>query len=648
MCGIVGIREFAEGSSHSALLRSVRNMASTLRHRGPDGVGEWADEEAGIAFGHTRLAIIDLSSSGNQPMTSTDGRFVVVFNGEIYNHLELRQELASMGMHFRGHSDTEVLVDAVSVWGVEGTLPRLNGMFAAALWDRENRELTLCRDPFGQKPLYWGIFGRALVFGSEIKAVRRYPAVSCEIDRDALAAYMAVGYVPTPRSIFKGLSKLSPGTLLSIRQDGTVREIRYFDLDRLAVPPRPGEVGVGELKDQLRTLLGASVKRHTVSDVPVGTLLSGGVDSSLIAAIAQSQSAKKIKSFTACFEETTHNEADFAAGVAHHLGTDHTEMRIETKAVRELLPRIPEIYDEPFADSSQVPTTLISMLVRRHVKVALSGDAADELFGGYQRYAAASLAWKIRFMPRPLRKIAARAFRTLGSTRWEGTLNCLPPFGSLTASSTNLLKGARLMEADSFASVYRTMHLHWPSEEAVVIGGSEVAHALRGDFLCPPGLDQLTQMQYLDQCSYLPDDILVKVDRASMASGLEMRVPYLDMSVAKFSWSLPRHAKIRWTTGKWLLRQLLYEYVPRPLVDRPKHGFVAPVGAWLAGPLRSWAEDLLAPATLAADGYLAVEPVRRQWRAFLAGNRGGEHMLWTVLTFLQWRHRYSGTACDEL
>ena len=614
-------------------------MTATLRHRGPDSSGTWIDAEAGLALGHTRLAILDLTDAGHQPMVSEDGRWVLVYNGEIYNHGDLRDELDARGVRFRGHSDTEVLLAAVATWGVEEAVPRLNGMFAAALWDRRDRALFLIRDPLGQKPLYWGRYGDTILFGSEIKAVRRHPAFAGDIDRDALAAYMCFNYVPAPRSIYRGLNKVEPGCRVRIGSDGSIDMSRYWSLDQVAAAPVARRESGAGLKVRLDRVLRDSVRRHSVSDVPVGVLLSGGIDSSLISALMQAQSGQTIKTFTARFEDPLLNEADHAAQVAKHLGTEHIELTVDSTAARDVVPRLSEIYDEPFADSSQVPTALISVLVRQHVTVVLSGDGADELFGGYQRYFAALVGGHATAAPAPLRAMAAWAIRVAMAERFTGFLNHLPSVGSFKITPHRMRKALRLFDGSPFLEIYRSMQAHWDPPEAIVRQGRETLHPLHRSFAPPPQRDRLALMQYLDMRGYLPDDILVKVDRASMAASLELRAPYLDKNVVEFAWTLPLDAKARRGKGKRILRDVLYDYVPRELVDRPKQGFGAPIGRWMVGPLRPWAEDLLDPVAMKAEGFIDPAPVQECWKQHLSGQADWQYALWTVLMFQQWlRH----------
>ena len=618
-------------------------MADTVRHRGPDDSGVWADEGAGIALGHRRLSILDLSPAGHQPMASAGGRYVIAFNGEIYNHLELRRllEASSSQRHWRGHSDTETLLTAFECWGVEETLRRVAGMFAIALWDRSLRVLTLARDRMGEKPLYYGWQGDAFLFGSELKALKAHPAFQGDIDRGALALLLRHNYVPAPWSIFKGIQKLPAGTFLQVSLDRRdARPVAYWSLAELAErgASSPFVGSDAEALDALELHLGNAVRGQMVADVPLGALLSGGIDSTAIAALMQANSTQAVRTFTIGFDERQYDEATHARAVAKHLGTDHTELRLSGEDALALVPQMPAMYDEPFADSSQLPTHLVMKLARRHVTVALSGDAGDELFGGYNRYFLAPKVWRsIGWMPLPLR-------RALGAGLTAFSVESINRFGSgwsrrvgvdLPGDKAHKL-GRRLRDVHGMDDLYASLVSEWSQPEDMVVDGHMPANLVDERDRWPRLADPVSRMMALDGLTYLPDDILVKVDRAAMAVSLETRAPFLDRSVVEFAWSLPMRLKIRDGQGKWLLRQLLDRHVPRALIERPKMGFGIPLDAWLRGPLRDWAESLLAEDRLRREGYLNPAPLRSAWKAHLAGQASYGYRLWSVLMFQAW------------
>ncbi|MDQ4091291.1 MAG: asparagine synthase (glutamine-hydrolyzing) [Actinomycetota bacterium] len=630
MCGIAGAWEAAGDRSPGELAETVAAMAATLRHRGPDDHGVWTDAGAGVALGHRRLSIIDLSPEGHQPMVSASQRYVLSFNGELYNFEELREQLARRGHSFRGRSDTEVLLAACEEWGLDGALDRFNGMFAFALWDARARALHLVRDPVGEKPLYYGRVGGALVFASELDAVRAHPRVGAalEIDRDALSAYLRLNYVPAPHSIYRGVHKLPAGHVVTVRDAGeALPEPRcYWPLAEVVAKARAGgitPVSVQEAADRLDALLRESVRLRMHADVPLGAFLSGGIDSSVVVALMQAQSDRPVRTFTVGFDDRLLDESAHARTVARHLGTDHTEIRLSPEAALELVPRLPRIYDEPFADPSQLPTTAIAEVARRHVTVCLSGDGGDEVFGGYNRYTEGERAWGLlERVPGPVRQAAARAFlATPGAVRDR----FVPP--------AKAQKLASVLRAGSGAGVYTALVSAWDDPDSIVVDGAEPESPAE----IPPGLDGLGErMMFLDSLSTLPDEMLAKVDRASMSVGLETRVPLLDPCLVEFAWSVPREMRIRDGQGKWLLRQVLYRYVPADMVERPKTGFDPPVAAWLRGPLRPWASALLEPSRLRREGYLRVEPVTQCWAEHLAGSRNWDYRLWSVLMFQAW------------
>lgn len=639
MCGLAG---FYRGPNYDPgqEARILAQMGEAILYRGPDQGAEWLDRENGIGLASRRLAIIDLSPAGHQPMQSSSQRFVLSYNGEIYNHLELRRELDTAGRspEWRGGSDTETLLAGFDAWGLPETLKRAVGMFALALWDRQEKKLTLARDRLGEKPLYYGWQGRGerrgFLFGSEVKALARHPAFEGEIDRDSLAAYMRRGYVAAPKSIYCGIQKVLPGCTVTVGEgigDPVVEP--YWSateiVDRgLAAPlDMPAEEAVGELEQ----LLERAVTGQMIGDVPIGAFLSGGIDSSTIVALMQRASAMPVRTFTIGFEDERFNEAPFARAVAEHLGTDHHELTISAADALAVVPKLPAIYDEPFADSSQIPTFLISRLARQSVTVALSGDGGDELFAGYERYVHAARLWRrIRHIPGPARAVGAAILDSIPGAAWNAFANVAKLDRPHSTLADQMAKGAKVLRARAAADIGSAIGDRWDGN-AVVIGASSLLRH-------PPASRQgvVETLMEADLQDYLPDDILVKVDRASMAVSLECRAPYLDHRVAEFAWRLPLDVKLRGVTTKWVLRRLLERHVPRELFDRPKRGFSIPVDEWLRGPLRSWAEELLSPRRLRADGYLRAEPVRRAWEAHLAGRSNHQAALWTVLMFQSW------------
>lgn len=638
MCGIAGFLDEKRRWDDGRLNAAAAEMAATLRHRGPDASATWADARAGIAFGHTRLSIVDLSAAGGQPMTSSCGRCVITYNGEVYNAGELREELERSGRRFRGHSDTEVIVEGCAAWGVAETVRRLIGMFAFALWDHTEGALTLVRDRLGIKPLYWGRQDGRLVFASELKALKPLPGWHAEIDRQALASFMRYSYVPAPASIYKRIFKLRPGTMLRVAAGKEPEITAYWSLPLPAEPEasHPRELSDEDAADGLEELLFDAVKRRLVADVPLGAFLSGGIDSSTVVALMQRASNKPVRTFSIGFHEDVYNEAQHAKEVAAHLGTDHTEQYVTPGEAREVIPRLPSIYDEPFADSSQIPTLLVSAMTREHVTVALSGDGGDELFAGYNRYVQGLRLARLRAMaPRPLRAMAGRALTALPPQGWDRLYRAVPAAMRPRLAGDKMHKLASVLPEDDIG-YYRKLVSQWDPAWTLVDGAREPQdigsdRALRARFT-----DPVAWMQYLDTLTYLPDDILTKVDRASMAVSLEARVPILDHRVVEFAWSLPHHQKIRNGTSKWLLRQVLHRLVPRQIVERPKMGFGVPIDSWLRGPLKEWAEDLLAESELAKDGILHAAPIREKWAEHLSGRRNWQYLLWNVLMFQAW------------
>lgn len=639
MCGIAGIAYWRPMAS---LIPVAERMASKILHRGPDDGGSWSDDQNGIAFGHRRLAIVDLSEHGHQPMQSASGRYVIAYNGEVYNFPELRDALTreNKAPAWRGHSDTEILLAGFEAWGVEATLKKATGMFAIALWDRQERTLTLARDRIGEKPLYYGWVGDKLLFASELKALEAGSETSLEIDREALDAMMRFAYIPAPRSIFQGIHKLPAGHFVVLRSpnDRNLAPQAYWSLDTTAQTDLRQKLA-GEddntLIDRLHDQLKGVVAGQMLSDVPLGAFLSGGVDSSTIVALMQAQSSQRVRTFTIGFNEEAFNEAPFAAAVAKHLGTEHTELYVSAQQAADLIPSLPQIYDEPFADSSQIPTTLVSRLTRQHVTVALSGDGGDEMFSGYPRYDITSRLWdRIDGQPAVLRRLAACALRTPSPGGWDAMLRLAPQQVRAQVNGRRLHRLAGLITSQSIGDLYPRLMSQWQPEDSLVLDTEAGAEAPLGVWSSSPSWQHA--MRRWDLHQYLPDDLLVKVDRAAMSASLESRAPLLDHHIAELAFAMPERMLQRDGVGKWVLRRVLDRYVPRELIDRPKTGFSIPLGEWLRGPLRDWAQSLLDVSLLKSQGYLDAAKVERTWQQHLSGNYDRSSYLWNVLMFQAW------------
>lgn len=645
MCGITGF--LGHGGNREQNLQLATRMASRIRHRGPDAEGAWAGEKHGVAFGHARLSIQDLSEHGAQPMTSASGRYVICYNGEVYNFPELMRELVSLGHEFRGHSDTEVMLAAIEQWGLQQAVSRFIGMFAFALWDAEECALHLVRDRLGIKPVYYFESGKLLAFASELKALSEHDSVATTIDREALAAYLRYCYIPAPYSIYEGVRKLPPGAIL------TARITPGGDIDYLIQPywSLRDYAGAGNAKFDgsyddavagLHELLGDAVSQRMISDVPLGAFLSGGIDSSTVVALMQRSSTDPVKTFTIGFAEDEYNEAQWARKVATHLQTDHTELYVAPEDALAVIPELASIYDEPFADSSQIPTILVSRLARRDVTVSLSGDGGDELFSGYKRYDLGSWAWrKVGWMPASLRRGTSVLVNGLAGGNAGFLDRAVDPlfrrFGRAGDARDKLRKAAALMRAGTREGVYQHIASHWKDSAAIVEGVDKEPATLLGT--PPEWLRELPLFDYMmaaDALTYLPDDILVKVDRASMSCSLEARVPILDHRVVEFAFGLPLDFKRRNGHGKSVLRDLLARFIPGELINRPKMGFGVPIDTWLRGPLREWASDLLAADRMRQDGYLDPTPITRKWQEHLSGERNWAYYLWDVLMFQSW------------
>jgi asparagine synthase (glutamine-hydrolysing) len=659
MCGITGFFDL-EAARTGGLAPIVERMCDTLIHRGPDDRGVWVDAETGIGLGHRRLSIVDLSPQGHQPMHSACGRYVIAFNGEIYNFRDLRAELEQIGAApaWRGHSDTEVMLAAIAHWGLEDAVRRMAGMFAFALWDRAERVLHLVRDRLGEKPLYYGWLGRRFLFGSELKALRAHPEWQAAVDRDALTLFLRHGYIPCPHTIHRGIYKLEPGACLSLTAEALFpgRDFSPFPEAGTRLRPRrywsarqaigdgvenPLRLDDTDAVSRLDELLRRSVAGQMVADVPLGAFLSGGIDSSTVVALMQAQSLRPVKTFTIGFREQDFNEAEYAKAVARHLGTEHTELYVSPDEARAVIPQLPALYDEPFGDSSQIPTFLVSRLARRHVTVSLSGDGGDELFAGYGRYAQAVALWnRIERLPFALRRRVAGMLRLLSPRQWDACLGL--PARMLPSRYRQRLRGEWLHRlADntgtaSAANLYLDLIGQWKNPAALVLGATEPASAITGSWAWA-GLPTLTEaMTAVDLASYLPDDILAKVDRAAMGVSLETRIPLLDHRVVEFAWRLPPSLKVRDGQGKWILRQVLKRYVPEALFERRKMGFGVPIDSWLRGPLRAWGDALLDEERLRREGYFNPEPIRGAWREHLSGTHDRHYYLWNVLMFQAW------------
>lgn len=642
MCGFTGYFDFSTWGSSESASKTLRQMSDEIVARGPDDFGIWYDCDAGIGLAHRRLAILDLSPAGHQPMTSHTGRYVIAFNGEIYNHLDLRKQLEKVGSAplWRGHSDTESLLAGFATWGIQATVDRCIGMFAFAVWDRECRVLTLGRDALGEKPLYYGWQGTGeracFLFGSDLKALKLHPSFSAEIDRGSLCLLMRHNYIPAPYSIYQGIHKLQPGCLLSVSRESPAPEVRAWwsateAASRGIIQPFVGSPS--EAVNTLKGLLRDAVSKQMMADVPLGAFLSGGIDSSTVVALMQSQSPRAVRTFSIGFHEKGYNEAEYANSIAKHLGTDHTELYITPDQALAVIPKLPSLYSEPFADSSQIPTFLVSQLARQHVTVSLSGDGGDELFCGYTRYQMTAGLWdKVSCVPRLLRRLTAMMITAVPPRAWDKLGSILP----MSHVGDRLHKGAMLLGSTSVDDLYRGMVSHWRDPANVVLMGSEPSTALTRACSELKDLDNVERMMALDMLSYLPDDILTKVDRAAMGVSLETRVPFLDRRVVEFAWSLPLNYKLHHGVSKWPLRQVLYEYVPRKLIERPKMGFGVPIDKWLRGPLRDWAESLLNESRLRQEGFFNPQPIRQKWSEHLSGQRNWQYHLWDVLMFQAW------------
>jgi asparagine synthase (glutamine-hydrolysing) len=653
MCGIAGFLTEVQNRERNRGVLS--RMTSALIHRGPDGHGLWQDTSGQANLGHRRLAILDLTPTGNQPMVSHDGRYILTFNGEIYNFDVLRKELESKGIWFCGTSDTEVLLEAIALWGLEQTLPRLNGMFALGLWDAENRRLSLARDRLGEKPLYYGWHGRTLLFGSELKALVQHPDFRREVDRDVIPLFLNLNYIPYPHTIFKNTWKLPPGTFLTLGVGEPPAVPKpYWSLESLIHRSDPWDIDPNDpaFVDTLEANLKMAVKQRMVSDVPLGVLLSGGIDSSMVTALMQAQSSQAVKTFTIGLWDATHDEAKDAARVAKHLGTEHHELYLSSKDCTGIMARLPTIYDEPFADSSQIPTILVSEFTRRHVTVALSGDGGDEIFGGYNRY-----VWTMRIWPKiaPLsprvRGIAANLLFSVTPEDWNKLFDALNMFVPkqlrVRRGGDKLHKLANALGATTPDQLYQSFIAQWQRPKDVLLPDHEWASTSPDRLAAPEKLKYVEKMMYLDTLEFLPSDILCKVDRASMSASLEVRAPFLDNELVELAWRLPLSSRIHSGRSKWPIRQVLRRYMPEQLFERPKAGFGIPLGEWLRGPLREWAEATLDANVLKKSGIFRPDVVRKHWSEHLSGRRDHNPKLWSILMFQSWLREQQSCSISE-
>jgi asparagine synthase (glutamine-hydrolysing) len=656
MCGIVGFLGGICSVDQLSDISLLKGMADAIILRGPDAEGYWVDSVESIGLGHRRLSIVDLSSAGHQPMHSFNGRYVLVFNGEIYNHLDLRVSLAKSGasLVWRGHSDTETLLAGFETWGIAATIERCIGMFAFAVWDKHTSMLTLGRDRLGEKPLYYGWQGTGqnatFLFSSELKGLKEHPSFAAGIDRNSLCLLLRHNYIPAPYSIYQGIAKLDAGCLLTVSlAQPEPQVVSYWSAASVVVAGcvMPYAGTPTQAVDELEGLLKSAVQQQMMADVPLGAFLSGGIDSSTVVALMQAQSSRPVKTFTIGFNEEGYNEAVHAKAVAKHLGTCHTELYVSPQQALDVIPRLPTLYCEPFSDSSQIPTFLVSQLARQQVTVSLSGDAGDELFCGYNRYLLANKLWqKLSVLPAGSRRLASRGLTALPPSRWNSLLlplqGLLPKSFRQTNLGDKLHKAAGVLASDDLDALYLGLVSHWEDPACVVIGGTEPTTLLTGNAPALAGLNDIQRMMALDLLTYLPDDILVKVDRASMGVSLEGRVPFLDHRVVEFAWTLPQSLKLRDGMGKWILRQVLYRHVPKELIERPKMGFAVPIGDWLRGPLRDWAENLLDEARLKREGFFHPAPIRKKWLEHLSGARNWQHHLWDILMFQAWLEEHHG------
>lgn len=647
MCGIAGFVAFNRDQAEDTMRRVAMAQADAIVHRGPDSGDVFVEPALGVALAHRRLAIIDLSAAGYQPMVSSDGDFVIVYNGEIYNAEQTRQELIERGISFRGHSDTEVLLEACVAFGVEQAIKRFIGMFAFAILDKKNQRLTMVRDRLGIKPLFYSFAGNHFLFGSELKALVAHPQCPKDIDHDGVAAYFRYQYIPTPHSIYQGVKKLPQGQLLEIdltKPDARPAPRPFWSFDEVAHRGLANQTTGSDdsVVDEFDSLLVDAVKRRMIADVPLGVFLSGGVDSSTVVALMQEASSKPIRTFSIGFDESQYNEAVYAAEIAKHLGTDHTELYVSPQQALDVIPNLTDMYDEPYADSSQIPTFLVSEMTRKHVTVALSGDGGDELFAGYNRYQTAEqIAGRLGMIPMPLRKALSAIWQSVPRGAWDNIFKVVPKKHRPMYAGDKVHKFAEAFTYDE-DDFYKRLISIWNHPSDIAARGNEANTLLTNSSLSSTMPSLLDRMQYWDTMMYMPDDILTKVDRASMAVSLEVRVPIIDHRVVEFAWTLPRKFKVRDGMSKWILRQVLYRRVPKELIERPKMGFAVPIDQWFRGPLKAWAGDLLSPDSIKRYGIVNPAPVERIWAEHLSGNRNWAALLWNVIMLQSWCQKNLG------
>lgn len=650
MCGITGFWDFKQASTEDQLTAEALKMSDAIVHRGPDGFGVWVDQNSGIALAHRRLAILDLSEHGHQPMISSSQRYVISYNGEIYNHQELKRQLTTAGLapNWRGHSDTEIILAAFEAWGINKALESFVGMFAIALWDKQQKLLYLIRDRMGEKPLYYGCVNNYILFGSELKSLKAHSAWQHSINHDAVGLLMRYNCIPAPYTIYQNIKKLEPGHLVVINKDQQFRDEVYWSLKTVVTNKERAKFdSPQQAVDILEAKLLHTVKQQMVADVPLGAFLSGGIDSSTIVALMQAQSSKPIKTFTIGFDSVEYNEAQHAKNIAEHLKTQHTELYLSAEQTRSIIPDLAHFYDEPFADSSQIPTYIVAKLTREHVTVSLSGDGGDELFAGYNRYMLVNSIWaKISILPRPIRTLIAKTLAMFSPTAWDKLFRLmqplLPGFARQQSPGDKLHKLARILDSKSAHTIYHRLVSHWHDEDRLVAQAQSAGLLLSDLSTEIVGQPLIESMMYMDSQRYLPDDILVKVDRAAMAVSLETRVPFLDHNLVEFAWSLPLDLKLRDGQSKWILRQVLNRYVPQKLIDRPKMGFGVPIDEWLRGPLKAWANDLLSSSMLKKHDLLDAKLVQSRWQEHLSGVRNWQYHLWDVLMFQSWYEAQNG------
>ncbi len=664
MCGFTGYINIQNNETNLAMEAVISRMGQTLRHRGPDDSGVWVDEKAGVALGHTRLSIIDLSEHGHQPMVSGSGRYVIAYNGEVYNFQRLRETIENDPgpVDWAGHSDTEVMLEAFERWGVKKAVKSFNGMFAFALWDRKERKLSLARDRSGKKPLYYGWINGVFMFGSELKSIKAHPGFSAEVDRDALSLLMRYSYILSPHSIYKGVHKLLPGTILTLDHGQLGNRPRFspFADNEPVCPERYWSArecfesgasnrfsgSLDEAADRLDTLFRDAVGIRMISDVPLGALLSGGIDSSSVVAIMQAISDRAVRTFTIGFNEDDFDEAVHARAVAGHLGTDHTELYVSPEMALDVIPGLPELYDEPFADSSQIPTFLVSQLARESVTVALSGDGGDELFTGYHRHTRGDwLYGNLRRFPGAVRGAVARLMMAVPADKWSRLFGLIKPVIPADLNQPNagdkIHKLAKILDSATPEDIYRQLVSQWDDPESLAPGSAEPRTVITDRSQWLDDQDFTRRLMYIDLAGYLADDILTKVDRASMGVSLEIRCPVIDYRIVEFAATLPKHLRLKNGRGKLVLRKMLCKYVPEQMVERPKRGFSIPLDVWLRGPLRDWAESLLDSKRLREEGYLDPAPVRRAWEEHVSGKLNWRSRLWNILMFQAWLDRWA-------